>query len=68
MATSVKVNCGKGCIRFKRIADLNLSTVENILREILKLREQGIGAKLPAVLDCRIELGLAARGSDIDRK
>ncbi|MES2572553.1 MAG: DUF1801 domain-containing protein [Verrucomicrobiota bacterium] len=37
------VSCGKGCIRFKRIADLNLSAVENILREILKLRQQGIG-------------------------
>ena len=38
-----KVSCGKGCIRFKRIADLNLSAVESILREILKLRKRGIG-------------------------
>jgi uncharacterized protein YdhG (YjbR/CyaY superfamily) len=38
-----KVDCGKGCIRFKRIADLNLDIVETILREILKLRQQGIG-------------------------
>jgi uncharacterized protein YdhG (YjbR/CyaY superfamily) len=38
-----KVSCGKGCIRFKRIEDLNLSVVEGILREILKLRKQGIG-------------------------
>jgi uncharacterized protein YdhG (YjbR/CyaY superfamily) len=38
-----KVSCGKGCIRFKRLTDLNLSTVESILREILKLRKQGIG-------------------------
>jgi uncharacterized protein YdhG (YjbR/CyaY superfamily) len=38
-----KVSCGKGCIRFKRLADLNLSAVEGILREILKLRKQGIG-------------------------
>lgn len=38
-----KVSCGKGCIRFKRLTDLNLSTVESILREILKLRRQGIG-------------------------
>ncbi len=38
-----KVSCGKGCIRFKRIADLNLGAVESILREIVKLRKQGIG-------------------------
>ena len=38
-----KVDCGKGCIRFKRIEDLNLNAIENILREILKLRKQGIG-------------------------
>ena len=38
-----KVSCRKGCIRFKRLTDLNLSTVETILREILKLRKQGIG-------------------------
>ncbi|MEO7318317.1 MAG: DUF1801 domain-containing protein, partial [Chthoniobacteraceae bacterium] len=38
-----KVSCGKGCIRFKRIEDLNLSAVESILRDILKLRKQGIG-------------------------
>ena len=38
-----KVSCGKGCIRFKRLADLNLSAVESILREILELRKQGIG-------------------------
>lgn len=38
-----KVSCGRGCIRFKRLEDLNLSVVENILREILKLRKQGIG-------------------------
>ena len=38
-----KVSCGKGCIRFKRLADLNLSAVENLLREILQLRKQGIG-------------------------
>jgi len=38
-----KVSCGKGCIRFKRLADLNLSVVESIFREILKLRKQGIG-------------------------
>ena len=38
-----KVSCGKGCIRFKRLTDLNLGAVESILREILKLRKQGIG-------------------------
>jgi len=38
-----KVSCGKGCIRFKRIEDLNLRSVESILRAILKLRKQGIG-------------------------
>jgi len=38
-----KVNCGKGCIRFKRLTDLNLSTVERLLREILKVRKKGIG-------------------------
>ena len=38
-----KVTCGKGCIRFKRLDDLNLSAVESILREILELRKQGIG-------------------------
>ena len=38
-----KVSCGKGCIRFKRLADLNLKAVESILREILERRKQGIG-------------------------
>ena len=38
-----KVSCGKGCIRFKRLVDLNLSAVESILREVLKRRKQGIG-------------------------
>jgi uncharacterized protein YdhG (YjbR/CyaY superfamily) len=38
-----KVSCGKGCIRFKRITDLDLGVVETILREILELRKQGIG-------------------------
>ena len=38
-----KVSCGKGCIRFKRLADLNLKSVESILREVLELRKQGIG-------------------------
>ena len=38
-----KVSCGKGCIRFKRIDDLDLSAIESILKEILKLRKRGIG-------------------------
>lgn len=38
-----KVSCGKGCIRFTRIENLNLSAVESILKDILKLRKQGIG-------------------------
>jgi len=38
-----KVSCGKGFIRFKRLTDLNLGAVESMLREILKLRKQGIG-------------------------
>lgn len=43
LATLGKVSCGKGCIRFKRLADLNLKAVESLLREIVKLRKQGIG-------------------------
>ena len=38
-----KVSCGKGCIRFKRLTDLNLGAVETLLREIVKLRQSGIG-------------------------
>jgi uncharacterized protein YdhG (YjbR/CyaY superfamily) len=38
-----KVSCGKGCIRFKRIEDLNLGAIESLLKAILKLRKQGIG-------------------------
>jgi uncharacterized protein YdhG (YjbR/CyaY superfamily) len=37
-----KVSCGKGCIRFKRLTDLNLTTVKSLLREILKRRKAGI--------------------------
>ena len=43
LAALGKVSCGKGCIRFKRLADLDLTAVESLLREILKLRKQGIG-------------------------
>jgi uncharacterized protein YdhG (YjbR/CyaY superfamily) len=38
-----KVSCGKGCIRFKRLTDLNLKSVECVLREILERRKKGIG-------------------------
>jgi uncharacterized protein YdhG (YjbR/CyaY superfamily) len=38
-----KVTCGKGCIRFKRLEDLNLPAIESLLQNILKLRQQGIG-------------------------
>ena len=29
-----KVNCGKSCIRFKRLEDLNLSTVKLMLKDV----------------------------------
>jgi len=38
-----KVSCGKGCIRFRRIDDLNLSAVESIFRAIVQRRRQGVG-------------------------
>lgn len=38
-----KVSCGQGCIRFKRLTDLNLSAVERILKVVMELRKQGIG-------------------------
>lgn len=38
-----KVDCGKGCIRFKSLSDLDLRVVETILKEILTLRKKGIG-------------------------
>ena len=37
-----KLSCGKGCIRFKRVEDLPLATIESILKDILKWRQQGI--------------------------
>jgi len=40
-----KLDCGKCCIRFKRIEDLPLGTIESILKDILKLRKKGIGPK-----------------------
>lgn len=43
LAALGKVSCGKGCIRFKRLADLNLAAVESLLKAIVKLRKQGIG-------------------------
>jgi len=43
LAVLGKVACGKGCVRFKRLGDLKLDAVESLLREIVKLRKQGIG-------------------------
>ncbi len=37
-----KLNCGKGCIRFRHFADLPLETIEKILRETGKRRKAGI--------------------------
>jgi hypothetical protein len=47
-----KVSCGKGCIRFKRLADLNLRTVEGMLRKIVELRKQGIGQSCERRIVC----------------
>jgi hypothetical protein len=38
-----KVSCGKGCIRFQRISDLNLEAVDCLLREILDLKRHANG-------------------------
>ena len=35
-----KLNCGKGCIRFKRIEDLPMSAIESILKAVRKRREK----------------------------
>jgi uncharacterized protein YdhG (YjbR/CyaY superfamily) len=37
-----KVDCGKGCIRFKHVEDLNLAAVEDLLRAVLALRKKAI--------------------------
>lgn len=34
-----KLNCGKGCIRFKKLADLPLDTVSTILKEAYQRRK-----------------------------
>lgn len=39
-----KVNVGKSCIRFKRLEDINLSTLQTILRKAAK--QPGLGQKL----------------------
>lgn len=36
-----KVSCGKSCIRFKKLADLNLETVANMLHEIETRMKRG---------------------------
>lgn len=36
-----KVSCGKSCIRFKRLDDLNLETVREILRELERRKLAG---------------------------
>ena len=37
------LNCGKCCIRFKRLKDLPIKTIESILKQTVKRRKQGIG-------------------------
>ncbi|MES2660967.1 MAG: DUF1801 domain-containing protein [Verrucomicrobiota bacterium] len=38
-----KLNCGKCCIRFKRIEDLPLDVIESMLTDIVEKRRKGIG-------------------------
>lgn len=38
-----KLNCGKCCIRFRRIEDLPLEAIESILTNIVEKRRKGIG-------------------------
>lgn len=40
-----KLNCGKGCIRFRHLDDLPLEVVESILKDVVQRREQGRGPK-----------------------
>jgi uncharacterized protein YdhG (YjbR/CyaY superfamily) len=42
-----KLNCGKGCIRFKKLADLPLDTVSTILKEAYKRRKAKAKPGLP---------------------
>lgn len=37
-----KLNCGKGCIRFRHLDDLPPGVVEAILRQTVKLRKAGV--------------------------
>jgi uncharacterized protein YdhG (YjbR/CyaY superfamily) len=57
-----KVSCGKGCIRFKRLTDLNLSTVESLLREIAKLRKAGIGPSCRTCVPRRLTMRCSEPG------
>lgn len=36
-----KVSCGKSCIRFKKVEDLNMSTVEEIVKDIADRYDRG---------------------------
>lgn len=38
-----RLDCGKCCLRFKRIEDLPLPVIESILKAIMKKRKKGIG-------------------------
>jgi uncharacterized protein YdhG (YjbR/CyaY superfamily) len=38
------LNCGKGCIRFKRLGDLPLDVVSDILKEAFQRRKKGRSA------------------------
>jgi uncharacterized protein YdhG (YjbR/CyaY superfamily) len=37
-----RLNCGKGCIRFRKLADLPLDVAESILKSTLARRRKGI--------------------------
>jgi uncharacterized protein YdhG (YjbR/CyaY superfamily) len=40
-----KLNCGKGCIRFRKLDDLPLDVVSDILTEIVRRRKAGEGTE-----------------------
>jgi uncharacterized protein YdhG (YjbR/CyaY superfamily) len=40
-----KLNCGKGCIRFKKLEDLPLDTITAILKEVFRQRKAGVATK-----------------------
>ena len=35
------LNCGKGCIRFRRLEDLPLEVISNMLRDVAEARTTG---------------------------